>query len=177
MSTIELHPHPRARIGALRILAGVRDLATRPAPAGVDVIRLDVDLDMWFDQDGAERPHARINPASSVIARAFGVHGQMWGPVVFTGAADDHGVTTDLPVAAAVLLAGMAAACEPRSRHTRGTTTSPRPRTGAPRGAPSGRRRASPSTARHPAEATAATARPTPAARSWGRGSTSSRSP
>lgn len=103
------------RACSLSFLAGVphaiyTDRGRGPARAfqGLGVIRLDVDLDMWFDLDGAEsRP---VNFAASEIAGAFGVNGLMHGPVVFTGIPDADGVTQDISVAAAVLIAGMAAA-------------------------------------------------------------------
>ena len=103
------------RACSLSFLAGVphaiyTDRGRGPARAfqGLGVIRLDVDLDMWFDLDGAEsRP---VNFAASEIAGAFGVNGYMFGPVVFTGVPDADGITQDISVAAAVLIAGMAAA-------------------------------------------------------------------
>ena len=110
----------RARAQALAILAGVPHrvrAAHRDQPdavcAGLGVLRLDRadhDLDMWFDLDGAE--HHPINPVASVIAASFGVHGGIYGPVVFTGAPDAYGLTRDVGTAATVLLAATAAACD-----------------------------------------------------------------
>lgn len=110
----------RARAQALSILTGVPHTvwgasAADPgrACAGLGVARLDRadhDLDMWFDLDGAE--HHPRNPVASVIAASFGVHGGIYGPVVFTGAPDAYGLTRDLAAAATVLIAATAAACD-----------------------------------------------------------------
>ncbi|MDL5160504.1 hypothetical protein [Actinomycetospora termitidis] len=110
----------RARAQALSILTGVPHTvwggsAAEPgrACAGLGVVRLDRadhDLDMWFDLDGAE--HHPSNPAASVIAASFGVHGGIYGPVVFTGAPDAYGLTRDLAAAATVLIAATTAACD-----------------------------------------------------------------
>jgi len=60
---------PRGRVLTLARMVGARREV--PAPGAVDVLRLDVDLDLRYDLDGAE--HAGVNPAGSVLARAFGV--------------------------------------------------------------------------------------------------------
>ena len=82
---------------------------------------LDTDLVMWFDLDGAE--HARRNPTASVVAAMFGRPGPVFGPVVFTGCTPppaghrlgEVGKVCDVSVAATLLLAGTARACDPQT--------------------------------------------------------------
>jgi hypothetical protein len=113
----QLTARPGARARALSILVGVPTEVWRGhhevperACAGLDVIRLDRDLDLWFDIDGAER-HPR-NPLASVVAAGFGVHGGIYGPVMLTGATDTHGITTSIGAAACVFIASVATGCD-----------------------------------------------------------------
>ena len=78
MSQVALTADPRRRVRALHRLTGAT--VAVPAPGGIDdVLALDVDLDLWIDIDGAE--HAGVNPTASVMAAAFGVHGEVFGSV------------------------------------------------------------------------------------------------
>lgn len=114
---------------ALRAPLGVR---ASDAPGGVGLEALDDDLTMWFDEYGAE--HQAINPAASVVAAAFGRHGQVYGPVVFTGWVETGGTlggrTCDISAAATILLAGIAASTDP-SDGTSGELSVPRARRSA----------------------------------------------
>lgn len=117
ITAYQLTARPGARARTLSILVGVPTAVWRGhdddperASAGLDVVRLDRDLDLWFDIDGAE--HHRRNPVASVLAAGFGVHGGLHGPVVVTGAPDQHGVTEDISAAACVLIASVATGCD-----------------------------------------------------------------
>ena len=98
---------------AIRAHVGARPDITA---GGAGVETLDVDLAMWFDEDGAE--HARPNPTASVAAAMFGRPGPVHGPVVFTGWTHPQPGSTavaisDVSVAATLLLAGIAPTCDP----------------------------------------------------------------
>lgn len=105
----QLSAHPGDRARTLSILVAAPGPRARGS-AGLEVMRLDRDLDLWFDIDGAE--HHRRNPVASVLATAFGVHGGLHGPVVVTGAADQHGVTSSISAAACVFIASVATGCD-----------------------------------------------------------------
>lgn len=114
VEVFHLSPQPRARVNTLSMLTGapiaLGDGSVSGIGGGLEVIRLDEDLDLWCDLDGDR--FAGRNPVASVLAAAFGVHDGIHGDVVLTGAQDEHGVTQSISVATSVIVAGTAAASD-----------------------------------------------------------------